>query len=160
MPDTLLNKTEQNYGADYKNHLLEQYRQYLATIEKTNDRRISTNNYFLVINTFYIGFLGLVWTKSGLINSTFYMIILCAVGILISFLWVSLISTYKQLSVGKYRVLHEIEENLPLNTFKYEWKVLGEGKHIGKYLPFTAVESFIPWAFELVYVVLLLSSLS
>ena len=158
MPDTLINKTEQNYGSDYKAHLFEQYKFYIEGVEKTNDRRINSNDYFIVINIFFICFLGFVSKKFELIGSHSCMMILCAVGILICIIWISLISSYKQLLVGKYKVVHEMEENLPLFLFKYEWQVLGEGKNIKKYLPFTIVESFIPWAFELIYVVLMVSS--
>ena len=47
MADKLFINSEKEYGNDYKNHFLEQYKMYLESIEKTSDRRQSANNYFL-----------------------------------------------------------------------------------------------------------------
>jgi hypothetical protein len=55
---------------------------------------------------------------------------------------------------GKVRVIHEIEKHLPLALYRYEWKVLGEGKDKRKYYPFSHIELLIPWVFGVIYVLL------
>lgn len=55
----LFSITEENYGAEYKAHLFEQYKLYIESAEKISDRRQSANNYFIAINTALISLLGL-----------------------------------------------------------------------------------------------------
>ncbi len=47
----LFSKFEKDYGRDYKAHLLEQYKLYVESVEKTSDRRQQANNYFITINS-------------------------------------------------------------------------------------------------------------
>ena len=46
----LFDKNEKDYGNDYKEHLFEQYKLYVESVEKTSDRRQHANNYFITIN--------------------------------------------------------------------------------------------------------------
>ena len=62
-----------------------------------------------------------------------------------------LIRSYKQLNIGKFVVIHKIEESLPLALYKYEWEILGEGKDKNKYYPFSHIELWIPWIFGILY---------
>ena len=55
----LFSKSEKDYGNNYKEHLFEQYKLYVESIEKTSDRRQHANNYFITINTALISLIGL-----------------------------------------------------------------------------------------------------
>jgi len=76
------------------------------------------------------------------------------VGIIICGIFWFLLRSYKQLNTGKFKVIHEIEQKLPLGLYDYEWKVLREGKNSKVYFLFSHVEMIIPWVFGAVYVVL------
>jgi len=58
------------------------------------------------------------------------------------------------LNTGKFKVIHEIERQLPASIYDYEWKILGEGKSRKLYFPFSHIEMVIPWIFGIVYVIL------
>lgn len=150
----LFSKSEKDYGDEYKNHLFEQYKLYIESVEKTSDRRQHANNYFITINTALISLIGLSFQNKFFENLSGIKFVLALVGIIICVIFSHLIRSYKQLNTGKFAVIHKIEENLPLALYKYEWEILGEGKDKTKYYPFSHIELLIPWIFGLVYFVL------
>ncbi len=155
MDKTLFAKTLQEYGEEYNSHYFEQYKLYVESIEKTSDRRQHANNYFITINTALISLIGLSFQVKILDDAPWIKLIFSIVGIIICVVFWFLIRSYKQLNAGKFAVLHEIEQNLPIALYKHEWKVLGEGKKNEKYYPFSHIELLIPWIFGSIYIFLL-----
>ena len=147
----LFSKNEKDYGNDYKEHLFEQYKLYVESIEKTSDRRQHANNYFITINTALISLIGLSFQIKIFENLAFIKSILALVGIIVCIVFWYLIRSYKQLNTGKFDVVHKIEEHLPLALYKYEWEVLGKGEDNKKYYPFSHIELIIPWVFGIIY---------
>lgn len=150
----LFSKNEKDYGNDYKEHLFEQYKLYVESIEKTSDRRQHANNYFITINTALISLIGLSFQIKIFENLAFIKSILALVGIIVCIVFWYLIRSYKQLNTGKFDVVHKIEEHLPLALYKYEWEVLGKGEDNKKYYPFSHIELIIPWVFGIIYALL------
>ena len=140
----LFAKNEKDYGNDYKEHLFEQYKLYVESIEKTSDRRQHANNYFITINTALISLIGLSFQIKIFENLAGVKAVLAFVGIIICVIFWYLIRSYKQLNTGKFDVIHKIEEHLPLALYKYEWEVLGKGEDNKKYYPFSHIELIIP----------------
>lgn len=154
MSKDLFPKTAQEYGGEYSSHLLEQYKLYVGSVEKTSDRRQHADNYFITINTALISLIGLSFQVKILEDVPWIKLILSIVGIVICVIFWYLIRSYKQLNTGKFTVLHEIESRLPLALYKHEWKVLGEGNENSKYYPFSHIELLIPWVFGAIYLLL------
>lgn len=150
----LFSKKENEYGDNYKEHLFEQYRLYVESVEKTSDRRQHANNYFITINTALISLIGLSFKVKIFESVLWAKLFLVLVGIIICFIFCYLIKSYKQLNSGKFKVIHEIEKNLPLALYYYEWKILKEGKEKNVYYPFSHIEILIPWVFGFIYLVL------
>ncbi|OWK27002.1 MAG: hypothetical protein US76_00755 [Parcubacteria group bacterium GW2011_GWA2_38_13b] len=150
----LFSKNEKDYGNDYKEHLFEQYKLYVESVEKTSNRRQHANNYFITINTALISLIGLSFQIKFFENLAGIKSVLALLGIIICVVFWFLIRSYKQLNTGKFAVIHEIEKNLPLALYKYEWEVLGEGKDDKKYYSFSHVELLIPWVFGIFYALL------
>lgn len=154
MAEELFSKTEKDYGDIYEDHLFEQYKLYVESIEKTSDRRQQANNYFLTINTALISLIGLSFQFKIFENVNWIKALLAIVGIIICIVFWFLIRSYKQLNTGKFKVIHEVEKVLPLALYKYEWEILGKGKDKSKYYPFSHIELLIPWVFGLIYTAL------
>lgn len=150
----LFNKSPKEYGENYHSHLFEQYKMYVESAEKISDRRQNANNYFLTINTALISFLGLSFQVEILDDLGWVKALLAILGIIICVIFWFLLRSYKQLNTGKFKVIHVIEENLPLSIYDYEWKILGEGKNKKVYYPFSHVELLIPWILGLIYAIL------
>ena len=145
---------EEGYGQQYKDHLFSQYQLYIESVEKISDRRQNANNYFITINTVLISFLGVLFQAKLLENISWVKSLVSFVGIIICVVFWFLLRSYKQINTGKFKVIHEIEQKLPLGLYDYEWNVLEEGKNNKVYFPFSHIEMIIPWVFGAVYVVL------
>jgi len=145
---------EKEYGENYKDHYLEQYKLYVESIEKISDRRQQANNYFITINTAFISLIGLTNQFDLFSNALWIESILSLVGIMICIVFWYLIRSYKQINTGKFEVIHLIEQSLPLAIYEYEWEVLGKGEDEDKYYPFSHIELVIPWLFGSIYLIL------
>lgn len=144
------------YGSLYQEHFFEQYKILVESIEKNSDRRQSANNYFIAINGAFITILGLTFQIGDAHVRLGARILLGIAGIVASIIFWLLIRAYKQLATGKFKVLHKIEERLPIALYRYEWKILDGGKKWSTYFPFSHIEMKFPWFFAVGYLVLLI----
>ena len=53
-PDQLISNPKAGYGESFQAHLLEQYKLYVESSQKVTDRRITTGNYLLTVNSFLL----------------------------------------------------------------------------------------------------------
>jgi len=146
--------SEKDYGNNYKEHLFEQYKLYIESAEKISDRRQNANNYFITINTALIAILGMSFQASIFEIIIWARPLLAFVGIIICVIFWYLLRSHKQLNEGKFKVIHEIEQRLPLLLYDYEWDILGKGEKKEIYYPFSHIELWIPRVFGLIYFVL------
>jgi len=158
MSTKLINDNKKEYGDLYQQHLFDQYKLYIDSADKISERRQTANNYFITINTLLISFVGIVSNNTKFATNNNWVVVVGITGLLICFFWYILISSYKQLNSGKFHLIHEIEDKLPLNIYKHEWSVLKEGKDRKTYYPFSHVEIHIPKVFGLIYILFLVFS--
>ena len=154
--DDLIKKSEKEYGDNYKSHYFEIYKLYVEMADRISSRRQTANSFFLSINTAVIAYTS--YFHTGLPKDekdSFYWIVSLA-GIILSYMWYRLIRSYKNLNSGKFKVIHSIEENLPLSPYDAEWEALGKGKDSKLYRPFTNIEMFVPWIFLILHFAVLL----
>jgi hypothetical protein len=154
-------KVKQNsYGNKYQDHYLDIYKMYLESVDKISDRRQSANSFFLSVNTGIIGLVGYLQSDAvaSSLSPTFYLLISSA-GMLICYAWYRLVVSYRQLNSGKFKVIHEIEQRLPISPYDAEWDALGRGQKPDKYLPFTHIEKFVPQIFGGLHVFLFVQGL-
>lgn len=132
----LLNVDKSEYGEQYNDHLLEQWKTCVEMANSSSERRISTNSVYITINAAILAVVSFTLDHKS--------VLLSIVGIVVSILWLNSISSYKKLNSTKYKVINEIEKRLPSAPFAYEWSLLGDNK---KYKRFTHVERVLPWIF-------------
>ncbi len=147
------------YGDKYIEHLLEQYKIYIASAEKISDRRQKANEFFLGLNTALVALLGFMATKISQGEITSILIFASIAGMTMCYLWYRIILSYKGLNGGKFKVIHAIEARLPLALYDTEWEMLGRGEDRKTYWPFTHIELWVPWIFICIYSILFLSIL-
>lgn len=147
------------YGAKYPDHFLEQYKVYLASAEAISDRRQKANEFFLAVNTALVTILGFFIADAEAAKPVAILIPSSLSGIAMCYLWYRLVVSYKGLNGAKFKVIHAIEQRLPLGLYDSEWEMLGRGEDKKLYWPFTHIEMLVPWCFMAVYLVLLLASL-
>jgi len=147
------------YGERYQDHLLEQYKLYVQMADKISERRQSTNRFFLTVNTAVLAFLGVVVTPvvgsnqggAGSVPLP-WVLVVSAAGLLMCFTWYRLVRSYRDLNMGKFKVVHALESRLPSSPYDAEWEAVGRGKDRKLYLPFTHVETYIPLIFAALYI--------
>ncbi len=128
--------------------LLEQYKLYVEMTDRISARRISTNTFFAAVNTLVIAAASLVPASLGGASLMF----IGTVGTLLCFAWHEIVTSYRNLSAGKFRIINLMEEKLSAAPFHAEWATLGEGKKRAVYRPVTYVENWVAMIFIIVYV--------
>lgn len=130
--------------------LLEQYKLISESADKITDKRQSTNNFYLGVNSFILAVASyLAVSKVNTVS-----ILISVSGLLVSIVWLKNINSFKQLNSAKFKVIHELEEYLPARIYQKEDEYLQKG-----YYKLTAVEKWIPVIFGVLYVIIILISL-
>lgn len=130
----------EDYGDKYHQHLLEQYKLYVQIIDNTTNQRGITNKFYITVLS------ALIAVLSFLISNTLPHIIILTVSLLGLFLcsvWYIHIKSYRQLNSGRFKVIHDMEAQLPFRCFGEEWKHLKKGRG-NDYIRLTKVEQKIP----------------
>ena len=138
----LIVNDKDSYGESYQAHSLEIYKLYVQMADNISARRQSANSFFLTVNTAIVGIVGYVGGTSGSWNW-----IISLAGLVLCYTWYRLIRSYKDMNSGKFKVVHEIEKELPLSPYDAEWEALGRGNDPKLYLPFTRIEIWVPGIF-------------
>lgn len=139
-----------------KQTYFEQYKMFVESAEKVSDKRMSANNYFLTVNTLLVSLTGLMFTSKTLFWSFNAFKLAGILGLVICSIWFLIVLSYKQLNSGKFKIIHNLEEKLPIQLYADEWKELEEGKNPKKYIPLSHIELAVPVAFFCLYLILLL----
>jgi len=145
---------EQEYGVDFKEHFLEQYKLYVEMADNVSSRRDRTNHFYIAVISGLLAVISFAF-KCGLCNSKIFLSLLSSIGILFCVVWFINIKAYSQLNSGKFKVIHEMEKNLPFPCYDREWVILGRGKEFKKYLPLTHIEQLIPFLFAIPFIIFL-----
>jgi len=155
----LVGLSETEYGESYRSHLLDIYKLYVGMADKISERRQSASSFFLTLNSAIVALVGYVNLSQDtkLVTSSYFWVVAIS-GMVLSFLWYRLIRSYKDMNSGKFKVIHEIEKQLPLKPYDAEWTALGRGKDPSLYLPFTNIELFVPWVFIAIHLFVFLVS--
>lgn len=155
---TLINENLKN-DAEKFNINLEQYKLYVEMADRISSRRQNANSFFLSINTAIVALVSYVQLGNS-DTATFKLHWLIAIsGIFVSYMWYRLIRSYRDLNSAKFKVIHHIEQILPLRPYDAEWAAVGHGKNPKLYLPFTHIEIGIPWVFIIIHLIVLIMAI-
>lgn len=153
--DNLERQTREEYGDNYRPHLLEQYKLYVEMADRVSQRRATANTFFLTLNTGLFGF------ATGLAGFSIDEAQIWAVswgtaifGIGFSYVWWRILESYRQLNSAKYKVVHDLELKLPVAPYDDEWGKVERGNNPKLYLQLTVVEARVPKLFMLGYSIL------
>ena len=155
----LQSRTETTYGGDYHKAVLEQYELYVRSAEYVSTRRLTSNRSFLTLNAALVAFYGI--QVGSLSNGTHrWGPYIAAVGIVVSILWYSIISSFRRLNSVKFEIIHELETLLPFAIFDYEWQLAEASEKSNRsgdsrtrrwsrkfYIPVTRIERLVPIVF-------------
>ena len=154
-----MNKEE--YGERFSEHMLEQYKLYVEMADRVSSRRAQANRFYISLLSILLALLSIV-ASIGAFSEILNKILLAIaiLGIILCALWWVNIRSYRHLNSGKFKVIHEMEKELPIAAYDKEWEILGRGKQAGSYLQLTRVEQWVPFALTIPYLLLLVYSIA
>ena len=147
---SLVQQNEGVYGDSFRSDLLEQYKLYVQSAENVSARRVASNRYLLTLNAALVALYGL---QSANFGQGYWTLLLPVMGIPVSLLWYLIIKSHAGLNRIKFKVIHELEQHLPTEMYKHEWRLAEEG-HGKAYRAVTTIERWIPILFAVLHVVL------
>ena len=145
---------DQEYGDDYRQHFLEQYKiladslNGLRTVkEQTNRFHISTISIIVVLTSLLVGedFIGKV---PGLV-----LVLVPLIGLCLCYIWYFNIRSFGLTMESRYRVLHDMEKHLPYPCFNTAISYMGEKENRRS---LTKVERFLPIVFGVAFLIMLI----
>jgi hypothetical protein len=156
---------KQNYGEKFQDHLLEQYKLYVDLSDRTSARRNQMNSFYTSLLSGLLALITLITNKDIIAfkNTKFQaaaFLAVAALGMLLCIVWYLSIRSYKDLNSGKFKVIHELEQQLPFACFNKEWESLKKDSKYKGYLTQTTVEKAIPLLLAIPYVGLFMYSVS
>jgi hypothetical protein len=156
--------SKQIYGDKYQDHLLEQYKLCIEMMDRTTTRRNQTNSFYTSLLSSLLAILAIATNKdvAQFQNIKFQAIAFLAVsilGILLCIIWYINIQSYKQLNSSKFKVISELEKQLPFACYNKEWEFLKNDSRYKGYLTQTSVERIVPFILAIPYAGLLLYAL-
>lgn len=127
---------------------------YLATAEKVSDRRAQANSWMLSVNSAVVALYGYLQAGEeavGAAEKAVWVWAIPAAGALVCLAWAALLASYSRLNGAKFKVLHELEKDLAYPLFSREQALYkAEGRK-----RLSHIESWIPWTFVVLYLVLI-----
>ncbi|MCT4639172.1 MAG: hypothetical protein N4A72_15820 [Bacteroidales bacterium] len=141
----------------YQNHIIEQYKLYVEMSDRISARRNLANVFFLTLNSMAITVIGFIVDKAVQLTPSWFICFPLLGVIILCIVWWWLLRSYRNLNSAKYYVIGLLEKKLPSSPYwSAEWKRLGEGKVIKKYLPLTVIECYVPFIFLFLYLIIVL----
>lgn len=137
--DKLIVNDSAHFSNEYVANCLEIYKLHVHMADNVSNRRQSANSFFLTVNTAIIGVTGYIGVTSEKWNW-----IIGLMGLILCYAWYRMIRSYQGLNSGKFKVINEIEMELPLSPYVAEWEALGRGKDTNLYLPVSQIERVVP----------------
>ncbi|SRR3989344_2687222 len=125
----------------------EQYKLIVNSAEKVSFKRQAANKFYLTVNS---GLLAIASYAASL-NLALSPTLISILGLIISLNWVNVISAYSNLNSAKFKVINDMEKQLPYPVFKLEYDYL----KLQKYYALTNAEKWVPCAFLVIYLAIL-----
>ena len=150
----------EDYGSEFKAHLLEQYKIYVEMADRVSSRRVQTASFYTSILSALLALLSITSNKELFQGpQSFVLLTIATLGLCLCLAWAANINSYKQLNSLKFKVIHDMEAHLPFPCYDMEWKILKEDKNRRRYFRLTAIEQYIPVILAVPYLCLLVYSL-
>jgi len=145
--------TAAEYGPEFYSHILEQYKIAVTRAETTAERRENGNKLFFVILT-------AVAVAYGIGIGTALSALLPLLGSYICVGWLTFIWSRHQLNIATFRVIRELEQQLPVRLFDAERERRYAGKPQRRQIsPVSWWELVMPLLYAVFFLLLLVQNM-
>ena len=149
----VVHKTADQYDQNYYPHILEQYKMAVQRAETTAERREAGNRLFLILLTAVAGAYGI-----GI--GAELSVLLPLLGAYICVGWIVFIWSRHKLNISTFRVIRDIEGQLPVRLFDAERERRYAGKKRAKQIfPVSWFELVMPFLFAAFFLLLLIENM-
>jgi hypothetical protein len=139
--------------------IFEIYKLTVEMADRISARRAGANAYFITVQGALIAALGFLASRTPAVHDR-YLVAIAAVGVITSVAWFLLLRSYRDRNRAKFKVISDIETNLPLKPFSDEWLDLKRDpvpRWRPRYAELSTVERMVPALFGLMNLLLALS---
>lgn len=143
-----------------EDRLLEQYKLFVDSALKVSQRRTETNKFFISILSALLAFLAFVFTKKICIGyERIVLLSFSILGLLLNSVWFINLMSYRKLNTAKFKIINDMEKQLPYPCFDKEWDELGRGES-KDYKTLTSIEQLVPAIIAIPYLLLLIYAIA
>ena len=134
--------------------LLVIYQLHAEGADRVSALRNQTNHRYLTLNVAAYGgaFALAQFLTEGLLG--WFLVLGGVFGMLLCLAWLANIRSYRQLNGAKFKVLLDLEKQLPYAFYTKEWEALRQEEEPMYYRALTKVERFVPGLFSGIYLCL------
>jgi hypothetical protein len=125
---------------------LEQYKAKLSDLGNVGSRQTAMTTYYVSIVSALFGVLAFKEKSLSQIDTT-VLFMVCGAGFLVCLLWFHSLTFFRGLFRAKLRMLEEMEESLPFQTFRKEFDQVRQSGLTG----WIWIERFVPAVFALFF---------
>ena len=142
---------------DDKQIFFEQYKLFVKTADDITMRRLQTNKFYLTILLGLFTIAGFFSKNEiiGVLNEQVILILISVIGLALSAIWYINIESFKRLNSAKFKVILEMEKELPCACFAKEW----DYRDPDSYPILTKIEKFLPIMMGIIFFIILLVGL-
>ena len=142
-----------------QDRLLEIYKLHAELADRVSQRREGANRIYVSLHVGLVVFIAaLLRFGFGDAPESLVLGTIGGVGALLSVSWFVVIRSYRQLNTEKFRVLHDLEKQLPYQFFTLEWDPEAKGEKSNRYWKLTHVEVTLPVIFFAMFLALIIYS--
>ena len=151
-----------DYGPEYKPHLLEQYKLYVEMADRVSQRRDQSNRFYVTIVSALAAIVVIIARfgvpENGALLEVAFLVV-GLFGIALSVVWHFNIRSYRTLNSAKFEIINRIERQLPFAGYSEEWEILRPPEGRQPYFQLTRVEQFVPAIFAVLFAALTIYAL-
>ena len=135
----------EDYGYNYQAHLLDQYKLYVEMADRISQRRDQSNRFYAGLVSAIIALL-VVMGRFGVSGGNWSVALLAAglFGACLSAIWFINLGSYRALNTAKFRVINDMEAQLPYAGYTEEWAYLRPAEGRTRYFQLTRIERYVP----------------
>jgi hypothetical protein len=151
--------TNKQEETDKAKIFIEQYKIYVEMADRISARRVDTNKLYISLVSALLALVPFLLNQNmAPMFQKFALLLLAVVGISLCSVWIININSYRQLNSLKFKVIQEMEKELPFPSYTREWELEKAQKQ--RYRRLGRVELYIPVFLMVPYIILLGYSLA
>ena len=151
-----------DYGENYNDHLLEQYKLYVEMADRVSQRREQSNRFYVTIVSALAAIVVIIARfgvpENGALLEVAFLVV-GLFGLALSVVWHFNIRSYRTLNSAKFAIINRMEKQLPYAGYNEEWEILRPSEGRRPYFQLTRVEQFVPMIFALLFIALTIYAL-